>query len=133
MRIGQLADRLGVNPKTIRFYESIGLIPEPARTASGYRIYEESDVDRVAFIKRAQRLGITLDEIGEILALRHRGEKPCTYVLEVVRREMLEIDRRIDELVTLRDELTVLEALADQLPEDTAGVCGLIDHARHPD
>lgn len=133
MRIGQLADRLGVNPKTIRFYESIGLIPEPARTPAGYRIYEESDVDRVAFVKRAQRLGIALDEIGEILSLRDRGERPCAYVRDLIHREMRDIDERIAELATLRDELAALDALADDLPGSDAGVCQLIDHVPRPD
>lgn len=61
MLIGELAAKLGVNPKTIRYYESIGVLPESKRTASEYRIYDEGDLQRVAFIKGAQTLGITLD------------------------------------------------------------------------
>lgn len=94
MRIGELAERLAVNPKTIRYCESIGLLPEPERTPSGYRAYTETDVDRVAFIKTAQRLSITLDEVREILALRERGERPCAYVRDVLRREVAAIDKR---------------------------------------
>ena len=67
MRIGELADRLGVTTKSIRFYESIGLLPDPARTASGYRDYAEADAERLTFIKTAQRLGLSLDEIREIM------------------------------------------------------------------
>src|SRR5690606_16567547 len=73
MRIGELAERLGVNPKTIRYYESIGLLSPPERTPAGYRIYGEDALERLTFIKTAQRLGITLDETREILALRDRG------------------------------------------------------------
>ena len=74
MRIGELAGRLGVNPKTIRYYESIGLLPDPGRTPSGYRVYDEDAVDRLRFIRTAQRLGVTLDEVKEILGFRERGE-----------------------------------------------------------
>ncbi len=130
MRIGELAQRLGLNPKTIRYYESIGLLPQPERTASGYRTYEQSDEDLLIFIRTAQRLGITLDEVREILALRDRGERPCTYVRNVLRRQVAEIHQRITELERLRDELLALEALADSLPEEGA-VCRLIDHVRN--
>jgi DNA-binding transcriptional MerR regulator len=102
MRIGEVADRLGLNPRTIRYYEAIGLLPEPERTASGYRVYDESTEDVLVFIKSAQCLGITLDEVREILAFRERGEEPCAYVRAVLRREVAEIDRRIDELQQLR-------------------------------
>ncbi|MHB1064860.1 MAG: MerR family transcriptional regulator [Georgenia sp.] len=77
MRIGELAREGGVNPKTIRYYESIGLLPEPDRTASGYRDYEPSDLARLTFIRSAKRLGISLDEIREILAFQQRGEARC--------------------------------------------------------
>ena len=133
MRIGELAARLAINPKTIRYYEGIGLLPEPERTASGYRLYDEDDVERLTFIKTAQRLGITLDEIREILAFRDRGDRPCDYVRTVLRREVAEIDRRLAELTALRDELVALEDLADQLPESRPGACRLIDHVRQRD
>jgi len=68
MRIGELAGQVGVNPKTIRYYESIGVLPEPGRKSSGYRDYDESYAGRLTFIRSAQRLGITLDEVKEILA-----------------------------------------------------------------
>lgn len=130
MRIGQLADQLGLNPKTIRYYEGIGLLPEPDRTHSGYREYDERAVELLTFIKTAQRLGITLDEIREILALRDRGEQPCAYVREVLRRQVDEIDDRIAELRQLRKELVTLDQIADQLPDPGPGHCRLIEHAR---
>lgn len=130
MRIGEVGERLGLNPKTIRYYEQIGLLPEPARRPSGYREYDESAVELLAFIKAAQRLGITLDEIGEILAFRDRGEQPCAYVRQVLRRQVAEIDERIADLKRLRGELTALDQLADDLPEAGAAVCRLIDHVR---
>lgn len=133
MRIGELANELGLNPKTIRYYEGIGLLPEPERTASGYRDYDEHAADLLTFIKTAQRLGITLDEIGEILALRERGEQPCGYVREVLRRQVIEIDERIVELGQLRRELVALDEVADRLPDPGPGQCPLIEHVRQQD
>lgn len=128
LRIGELAGRLGLNPKTIRYYERIGLLPQPARTPSGYRLYGEDDVERLGFIRSAQRLGLTLDEIGEILALRERGQQPCAYVRRVLKREVAAIDQRLRELRHLRQELAALEARADELPEPPGTICRLIDH-----
>ncbi|MCK0113631.1 heavy metal-responsive transcriptional regulator [Ornithinimicrobium sp. F0845] len=131
MRIGELAGRLGVNPKTIRYYESIGLLPDPERTSSGYRDYDEDAVDRMRFIRTAQRLGVTLDEVKEILGFRERGEAPCAYVREVLDAQVNTIDRRITELQELRDQLVSLAAEADNLPPADAGItCQLIEHVR---
>lgn len=122
---------MDVNPKTIRFYESIGLLPEPERTSSGYRDYEEDAVDRLTFIRTAQRLGITLDEVKEILGFRDRGEAPCTYVRGVLDAQLSTIDRRIAELEELRDQLVDLAVDADNLPPASDGVtCQLIEHVR---
>lgn len=120
MRIGELGDRLGVNPKTIRYYESIGLLPDPERTSSGYRVYDDSDVERMIFIKTAQRLGITLDEIKEILALRERGEPPCRYVRDILAKEVADIDQRIADLQRLREDLVTLEPSPTSFPRPTS-------------
>ena len=130
MRIGELGERLGVTTKTIRYYESIGLVPEPQRTSSGYRVYGEGDVERLAFIKSAQRLGLALDEVREILALRERGEAPCGYVQGLISQELADIDRRLDELQGLRQELVALERRASDTPGDKGSICGLIEHVR---
>ncbi len=130
MRIGELADQLGLNPKTIRYYEGIGLLPEPERTPSGYRDYDDRAADQLTFIKTAQRLGITLDEIREILALRELGEQPCAYVRDVLRRQVNEIDDRIAEFRQLRKELVTLDEMAERLPDPGPGRCRLIEHAR---
>ncbi|NUR25342.1 MAG: heavy metal-responsive transcriptional regulator [Catenulispora sp.] len=129
MRIGQLADQLGLNPKTIRFYEAGGLLPEPDRTASGYRSYTATDAERVTFIKTAQRLGMSLDEIREVLAFRDRGEPPCAYVRRTLRAQVAGIDQRITELVQLRDQLVALDAQTEDLTEDEGCYCGIIEHA----
>ncbi len=129
MRIGELADRLGVTTKSIRFYESIGLLPEPTRTSSGYRDYDEPDAERLTFIKTAQRLGLSLDEIAEIIAFRDRGQQPCDYVAELLARQVRQLDDRIREMRALRAQLKDLEANAAQGGGD-GNFCGVIEHVR---
>lgn len=133
MRIGQLARHVGVNTKTVRYYESIGLLPAAERTSAGYRIYGDSDRERLGFIKAAQRLGMRLDEIAEVLALRDADQCPCDYVRRVLHQHITDIDEHIAELQRLRGQLLDLDARADQLaavPEAAAASCPLIDHVR---
>ena len=132
MRIGELAQRHGVTTKTIRFYESIGLLPDPPRTASGYRSYEEPDAERLTFIKTAQRLGLSLDDIREIIALRDRGTRPCGYVAEVLDRQVRDLDRRIREMRDLRDELRQLQHRTALEPDEDAAYCQVIEHVNAP-
>jgi MerR family copper efflux transcriptional regulator len=130
MRIGELADRAGVNIQTLRFYEREGLLRPPARTASGYRSYVDSDLERVRFIRLCQGLGFTLREIQHLLILHksvteYRGTvkmKPSA-VREIVTmaNERLElIDEKLAALGLMRAELT---ALVVALAGDSAGTC----------
>lgn len=130
MRIGELAAQAGVNPKTIRFYERQGLMPNPSRLDSGYRDYGADDGARLVFIKTAQRLSFSLSEIAEILALKERGQRPCDYVLSVLDRQVGGIDRRLGELVALRAELVALKTMADDLGPGGECYCSIIEHAR---
>lgn len=135
MLIGELADQVGVNPKTIRYYESIGLLPEPARTSSGYRDYGPRDVERLSFVRRATELELQLDEVAEILALRERGERPCDYVLDAARRHVDDLEQRMTQMRQARDELQTLLERATDLPDDDGCYCQLIEHdpaAREP-
>ncbi len=132
MRIGQLAEAVGVDAPTIRFYESVDLLPEPARRPSGYRDYDQSDVERLRFVRQARSLELPLDDIREVLALRDRGEVPCGHVRNVIRREAEAIEERIGQLVTLRAELLRLNRLASELPDNPPGetpVCPILEHA----
>ena len=129
MRIGEVADAVGVNRRTIRYYEDIGLLPDPDRTAAGYRDYTAADVDRLVFVKTARRLGFTLAEVTEILAFREQGQRPCAYVLDVLSRQVGALDRRITELQDLRAELVLLKVHADSLPNEDACYCAVIEHA----
>jgi DNA-binding transcriptional MerR regulator len=129
MRIGELAAATGVSAKTIRYYEDIGILAPPLRTASDYRTYDESSVGRLAFIRAAQAVGLTLGEIRGIVALRDRGETPCAHVLELIAARAIEVDQRITELQQLRTDLGRLAARARQLDPadcDPRRVCHLI-------
>ncbi len=108
MRIGELAERTGVEAQTIRYYERIGLLPEPGRSQSGYRVYGEGDEKRLRFIRSGRDVGLTLGEVREVLAFRERGEPPCAYVTETLAKRAREIEGRIAELTRFKRELDVL-------------------------
>jgi DNA-binding transcriptional MerR regulator len=128
LRIGEVAEQVGVNPKTIRYCEEIGLISQPGRRPSGYRVYHAEDAERISFIKRAQRFGLSLDEIREVLAYQEDGKPPCELVVAAVRRHADEVEARIAELTRLRDELAELIDRADDTPDAVVPVRG---DARH--
>ena len=128
IRIGELADALSLNTKTIRYYESIDVLPAPERTASGYRDYGAEDVERLSFVRTAQRLGLTLDEIREVIAFRDRGERPCGHVQAILRRQVVELGRRIEEMQQLREELSRLDEDAERIRQTPGTYCGLIEH-----
>lgn len=130
MRIGELAEQVGVTAKSIRYYEGIGLLPAPDRRPSGYRDYTDDDVERLRFVKTAQRLNLSLAEISEILAFHERAEPPCEYVLGVLDRQVADLDRRIAEMAQLRDQLVALKARTDRLPQEAGCYCAVIEHAQ---
>ena len=110
--IGELAQTASVSAKTIRYYESVGLLAAPKRTAGGYRDYDETAIGRLGFIRAAQAVGLTLGEIRGIIALRDRGETPCRQVLQLIEQHSADVAQRIAELQRLQDELVVLRTRA---------------------
>ncbi len=129
MQIGELSNQVGVDRPTIRFYESVDVLPEPERTASGYRTYTPVDVDRLRFVALARSLDLPLDDIREIIGLKDRGEPPCGYVRQVIDRQADAIEERISELKRLASELRRLRELARSLPDTSTGdpcVCHLL-------
>lgn len=129
MRIGELSARAGLTVKTIRFYESVGVLPEPDRLGSGYRDYSEDAVERLAFVKAAQAAGLTLAQIREIIAVRDSSQSPCTHVEDLLDAHALELDRRLRELRALREQVQLLRARARSLDPGQcrpADVCHLI-------
>ncbi len=105
LAIGDLARLTGTKVNTIRFYEEGGLLPKAERTASGRRIYRDSDSRRLAFIRQSRNLGFPLDSVRELLTLADDANQPCEAVDRIARTHLAEIDRKIEDLTALRTEL----------------------------
>ena len=123
--IGELARRVGLNPKTIRYYEEIGLLPEPERNEVGYRLYTEDDIPRLLLIKRAKLLGLNLAEVREIVAYADDGH--CgqfkQHLLRLLDEKLDEAERRIAELIAFKGDLQCYrEELAARLSAEKTAV-----------
>jgi MerR family transcriptional regulator, Zn(II)-responsive regulator of zntA len=127
LRIGELAGELGLNPKTIRYYEQINLLPVPARTGSGYRQYTASDRERLRFILKAKAIGFTLEEIREILKLRCTAQSPCSHVLALLERKVVAVEAQLQALTEVRTDLLALRQEAMTTSVANAEVCGIIE------
>lgn len=130
MKIGELAAASGTTPKTIRFYEQAGVIPEPTRRPSGYRDYGPEFIDRLRFIRRAQAAGLTLREARQVLTIYDGGEAPCSHVRQVLSDRLDQVRAQIAELVTLETHLDSLLAHAEQgepTDHDGSGVCWILE------
>jgi Hg(II)-responsive transcriptional regulator len=123
--IGEVADRSNVNVQTIRYYERRGLLPVPRRSPAGYRQYSADNVARIRFIKRAQALGFSLNDISELLALRVDPSSNCEEVLYHAEVKLRDIDERIDALHGMRRSL---ESLAGACRDRRAtGECPILE------
>ncbi len=111
--IGTVASQAGVNPKTIRYYEQLGLLPAPARTEAGYRLYSAEVLKRLSFIKKAQNLGLRLSEIKDILGVYDYGRSPCPHLQALFKQKIDEINQKVSELLSLKGELNRLLAQWD--------------------
>jgi DNA-binding transcriptional MerR regulator len=133
LKIGEVSRLSGIGIEALRFYEKSGLLDRPGRTYSGYRLYDESVLERLAFIKQAQVLGFTLDEIKQLISHKRAGENPCVEVREIVRSRLAELNERIEQMIHYRDELTSALAEWDKTGEAEGHVCGLIEgsHIEH--
>ncbi|KEO55038.1 MerR family transcriptional regulator [Thioclava pacifica DSM 10166] len=103
--IGELARRTGTKVQTIRYYEQIGLMPEPGRTAGGQRRYGDAELDRLSFIRHARQLGFSLDAIRELLDLSDNPDRPCDEANAIAARQLQEVELRIVRLEALKQEL----------------------------
>jgi DNA-binding transcriptional MerR regulator len=123
LRVAQLADAVGLRSDTVRYYERAGLLPPPARTAGGYRTYDETAVDRLRFIQGAQRLGLKLRDIADLLAVRDTGKCPCEPAEQLLRRRLAELDAEMARLATLREQMTAMltKIPGADCPEPTPG------------
>jgi DNA-binding transcriptional MerR regulator len=130
MLIHELAQLTGVSTKTIRFYESVGLLPNPQRADNHYRLYSEADVELLRFIVGARNLEYSLAEIAGFLEARVKGSLPCQQVLDSLDARLAEIEQRIEELQMVRATLSQIRQQATTRPQpptcDEQCVCHLV-------
>ncbi len=105
LTIGTLGKKTGTKVQTIRYYEQIGLMPEPGRTEGGQRRYGLTELDRLAFIRHARQLGFSLEAIRELLDLSDDPDRPCHEADSIARRQLKQIEQRMARLEALRTEL----------------------------
>jgi DNA-binding transcriptional MerR regulator len=135
-RIAEVADRTGFSPPTLRYYEEIGLVPPPARTPAGYRLYDDRAIDRLRFVARAKQLGCTLDEIADLADAWDRDDcAPVKHRLRgLVAGKLAETEARLQELLALQTDLRATAALLDTAPLDgpCSETCGCYAAAAGP-
>lgn len=124
MQIGELARTTSTKVETIRFYEKIGLLPEPGRTSANYRDYGAAHLARFSFIRRARDLGFTLDQVRELLTLSDDRSRSCGAVDTVARAHLAQIDQKIADLRALRREL---DELIGQCRQGAISECRIIE------
>lgn len=127
LKIGEVSKLSGVGVEALRFYERSGLLGRPARTSSGYRVYDPEVLERLDFIRRAQVLGFSLDEIKQVITERQAGHSPCAEVREIVRRRLQELDERMREMKRYRNELAAALEEWDESGDVQGHICGLIE------
>lgn len=135
LKIGEVSKRSGIGIEALRFYEKSGLLDKPSRTYGGYRVYPGAVLERLAFIKRAQALGFSLEEIKRIIADARGGHEPCDEVRQIVRRRLIELDERMREMRRYRKELNETLEEWDRVGRAPGHICGLIEGAtavEHP-
>lgn len=126
--IGSIAKESGIPITTIRYYEEIGLLKTMGRTEGEFRLFSADVFARLNFIKRAQKLGLSLLEIREFLEIHDQGDLPCDHVQERLRNKLIEVDRQIQQLQILRQELGRLLAGEAILPQNSAAtICPIIE------
>jgi Cu(I)-responsive transcriptional regulator len=122
--IGALAEATATKVETVRYYERIGLLPEPGRTRSNYRSYGADHLARLSFIRRARDLGFTLDQVRQLLGLANSRDSDCCQVDAIAQDQLTDIDRKIADLKSLRREL---RDLIGQCQRGTIADCKIID------
>jgi len=130
MKISDAAAASGCHLETIRYYERLGLVPAPTRTGNGYRVYNQTEVDRLRFINRGRELGFGLDEIRSLLSLGDNPAMSCSDVDAIARTHLTDIQRRIAEL---RLVATELERVMAQCAGGQRGTCAILGALRNPE
>jgi len=124
MRIGELAQPTGTKAETIRYYEREGILPYADRTDSNYRDYSKDHLATLTFVRRARELGFSMAQVRELLALSDRDDKPCQDVDRLARSQIDDVQRKIDDLTAMRDELSRMLAACDT---DEIGQCRIVE------
>lgn len=128
---GEVAKALGIGVQTLHYYERERLIPPPSRSEAGYRLYTPELVERVCFIRKAQALGLALEEIRHVVRLAEQGTSPCGRVQEALADKLADVDRRLAELREFREELAALVGHAARLGRRSGAgqVCAIVEKA----
>lgn len=128
MNIGEAAERSGLNSKTIRYYESLGLV-EPDRAENGYRDYSGRDVAQLQFLQHCRSVGFNLDECRELLALYRDPNRRSAEVKALVLSHVAQVEAQLEQLETMRSTLL---SMAEQCPGDDHADCAIIDNLAQP-
>ncbi|WP_420408147.1 MerR family transcriptional regulator [Hoeflea sp.] len=110
MKIGELARATGTKVVTVRYYEKIGLLPEPDRSEDNYRDYGKTSLERLRFIRRCRELGFSLDQVRDLLSLASDAARPCAEVDEITAVHLAEVERKIADLQALAQQLRSISA-----------------------
>lgn len=124
MQIGELAKRSGCQVETVRYYERLGLLPRPQRTAGNYRVYDEAHLERLRFIRNCRAVDMSLDDVHKLLYFRDRPELACLEINELLDTHIERLDDQVSELLRLQKYLRELRTCCDS--PRTAGDCGIL-------
>ena len=134
MRRGEVARHTELGSETIRYYEKIGLLKEPPRSTSNYREYPSSVLARIKFIQSTKKLGFSLDEIRVLLALRDQRDHPCQEIKSKATEKIDEINRKIEELELIRNELSALvNRCAGEGPTENCAILNILSEGAGPE
>lgn len=122
--IGALSKKAGVNIETIRYYEKIGVMPKPARSAGGNRVYDEQQVKRLSFIRRSRELGFSLDEIRELLRMVDENTFTCAEIAALSQKHLDDIKAKIKDLKKIERHM---KGMLSQCSKDNTPDCAIID------
>jgi MerR family copper efflux transcriptional regulator len=130
LRVGEVVARSGVSRKALRLYEAMGILPPPARTETGYRLYGDDVLAVLRFVTQARRLGFSLAEIRDIAAIRRSGQLPCPHVQNLVRQRVAAVEDTLRELTATRQTLRAMLASWRARSGRGATVCPHIEEGR---
>lgn len=136
LTVSQIANRAEVTPDTVRHYVHIGLLSPERNPQNGYNLFSETDISTLRFIRQAQSLGFTLNEIAEILEHSKQGDSPCPQVRTVMQRRILENQKKLDALVALQSRMEKALKSWESMPNghpDGHSICHLIESVGLPD